>query len=153
MPEYLRHVIQIYVRAGLTGPSDLLRLQTLVVPSSLRRRWMQSTERRLSSLWRRSSRKKARLMLILTTVLLRVLPTARLSVAPRLRVAPRLSVAPRLTVAPRHRSSLLLPFLSRILAQLYTTLATHAIAVKVQTTYAFNVIKRFRWHISVYTSA
>ena len=41
VPEYLRHVIQIYVRAGLTGPlwrlttpSDLLRLQTLVVPST-----------------------------------------------------------------------------------------------------------------------
>ena len=66
------------VMASLTTPSDLLRLQTVVVPSSLRRGQMQSTEGRLSSLRRRSSRKKARLMLILTTVLLRVLPTARL---------------------------------------------------------------------------
>ena len=46
------------VTASLTTPSDLLHFHTLVVPSSLRRGRMQSTERRLSLLRHRSYGKR-----------------------------------------------------------------------------------------------
>ena len=58
--------------ASLTAPRDLLHLQTLTLARSLQRRDVQSSERRLSLL-RRSSRKKARLVLILETLLMQVM--------------------------------------------------------------------------------